>query len=791
MDFKKLGIIIEREYLNKVKKKSFLLTTFGVPILFAAMYAVMIFIMLRTEGDSKRIAVIDNSGIVMEKLENTKQLTFTQLDEKDPEAVKNNLSDIDADILLYISPLDSATKSVTATTYADKPMGMETAEVIENRINDAHKAMKDAEKIVQEYEGMQDDEQLRGLIAERGEAEQVITRAGGLNDQLEEEQTKYDAAVAAAEADLTEAVSYRDMAQRQLLLSGVTIADSRVDNWGFLYREHPILFAHKENLDTDAERWYFAIDTPAGRKTVAVKVTGEIDPDKSDPFFASLSAVSGNYTPAPLVYTIRPGDNAQPRFASLFGPGMGFTLLAADPVGDLELAGLLDGLAGSGDSSEAQDPSLEVQTPATDSSEPGAGSEAGLTEPGSEGTDQPATPPNPGTEPGGEEPAAGTNTDPSTGTNDDPNAGSSTESNTGTGTESNTGTSGASNTSTNSEEDDSDSDSDDNQDYVEIPTHIYVQIIAYCKSELGVQTAKNNLENVPHDALDRAKAAVAEQQSVVDGIQNQIDQRMATLPTSTAYITAQANYQAAKSTYYNLLESLESRQQADAQTQAMGYIDLQDLAAQIERQKEKIAELSGGEDNQILAKVNGTVQSLGCVAGDTKVKDDVLCSIEVPDRGYYLEFSVTNEQARRLRVGDSASVSNYYWGNQVEATLRSITVDPKNPQTNKILTFDLSGDVTSGADLTISVGSKSATYDNIVPNSAIRSDTNGTFVFAVEAKSSPLGNRYIARRVAVEVLAADDNNSAVTGSFGYGSYVITTSNAPIKNGDLVRLADNG
>ena len=142
MDFKKLGIIIQREYLNKVKKKSFLLTTFGVPILFAAMYALMIFIMLRTEGDSKRIAVIDNSGIVMEKLENTKQLSFTQIPETDPETVKNRLGEYDADILLYISPLDSATKSVTATTYADKPMGMETAEVIENRINDAVEAYR-------------------------------------------------------------------------------------------------------------------------------------------------------------------------------------------------------------------------------------------------------------------------------------------------------------------------------------------------------------------------------------------------------------------------------------------------------------------------------------------------------------------------------------------------------------------------------------------------------------------------------------------------------------------------
>ena len=142
MNLKKLGIIIQREYLNKVKKKSFLLTTFGVPILFAGVYAVLLFVMLKAEGDSKRIAVIDNSGIVMEKLENTKLVTFTQLSETDPEAVKNRLGEYDADILLYISPLDSATKSVTATTYADKPMGMETAEVIERRINDAVEAYR-------------------------------------------------------------------------------------------------------------------------------------------------------------------------------------------------------------------------------------------------------------------------------------------------------------------------------------------------------------------------------------------------------------------------------------------------------------------------------------------------------------------------------------------------------------------------------------------------------------------------------------------------------------------------
>ncbi len=142
MDFNKLGIIIQREYLNKVKKKSFLLTTFGVPVLIAAMYAVMIFIMLKAEGDSKRIAVMDRSGIVASTLEDTDLITFRTIDGTDPDAVKNHLSDYDADILLYISPLDSATKSVTAVTYADKPMGVETAERLERRINDAVEAYR-------------------------------------------------------------------------------------------------------------------------------------------------------------------------------------------------------------------------------------------------------------------------------------------------------------------------------------------------------------------------------------------------------------------------------------------------------------------------------------------------------------------------------------------------------------------------------------------------------------------------------------------------------------------------
>ena len=315
----------------------------------------------------------------------------------------------------------------------------------------------------------------------------------------------------------------------------------------------------------------------------------------------------------------------------------------------------------------------------------------------------------------------------------------------------------------------------------------------YQQDEQALQEVLSKYKKSVSDAEEAQAAAEADLNSAKEklaAIEAVIDEIVINSTSSEEYKQAKATRDAAKLYYERLVYNLEQQKQTDARTQALAGIDLADLSGQIERARQKLADLSGGEENQIVANVSGTVQTVDCTSGDTKVKGDVLCSIEVPDMGYSLSFSVTNDQARRLRPGDTGSVSNYYWGSEITATLNTIQVDPKNPQTNKLLTFDVDGDVNTGAELTISVGQKSANYDTIIPNSAIRSDSNGSFVLAVEARNSPLGNRYVARRVNVEVLASDDMNSAVTADLGYGDYVITTSNAPVKNGDLVRLADS-
>ena len=312
----------------------------------------------------------------------------------------------------------------------------------------------------------------------------------------------------------------------------------------------------------------------------------------------------------------------------------------------------------------------------------------------------------------------------------------------------------------------------------------YQQQLAAAQAELDAANALlESLDPSVDPTVKAAQAKVDEAQAALDAILNRAG------PYAESYNQAVEARKTAEDELFTLEYNLNQTRIQNNKTAASAALELQDLSQQIEKAKKELAELSGGEDNQITANVGGIIESIAYTAGSTAAKDEVLCTIQVPDLGYSLSFSVTNEQARRLRVGDSASVTNYYWGSEITATLTSIKTDPKNPQTSKQLTFDLSGDVNAGAELTISVGQKSQNYDTVIPNSAIRTDSNGSYVLVVQAKNSPLGNRYIAQRVDIEVVASDDVNSAVTGDLSNGDFVITTSNKPVQKGDQVRMAD--
>ena len=78
-----------------------------------------------------------------------------------------------------------------------------------------------------------------------------------------------------------------------------------------------------------------------------------------------------------------------------------------------------------------------------------------------------------------------------------------------------------------------------------------------------------------------------------------------------------------------------------------------------------------------------------------------------------------------------------------------------------------------------------------MPTSCIREDKNGKFILIIEAKSTPLGNRYYARRVDVEIITSDDTRSAIVGALEGYEYVITTTTKPVEENQMVRLAAEG
>lgn len=358
---------------------------------------------------------------------------------------------------------------------------------------------------------------------------------------------------------------------------------------------------------------------------------------------------------------------------------------------------------------------------------------------------------------------------------------------------------------------------------------------AYVAAQAELDAAERELAGEPQDTAptvsDGDQARTADLAAKVEELRKKRDEAKQHLDNSVqAYNNAVAEYQNAvyirdtregSSVHSNLASQKASREmekygvekllsektkekeikEAELQTlmkDITSVLGLDKYLNGIEEAREKVQKAQEVVDEQkaqdigatITAPISGTVSAVNVTSGNNTSPDKAVVVMQPKGKGYTLSFSVTNEQARRLSVGDQAELVNAWRYDDVSVTLANIKPDKNDPGQKKELTFDVTGSsVTAGQTLNLSVGQKSANYDLIVPNSAIREDNNGKFILIVESKSSPLGTRYTASRVDVEVLASDDNQSAISAAlYGY-EFVITTSTKPVEAGKLVRLSN--
>jgi len=135
----KIPLIIKREYMTRVKKKSFILMTILGPILMAALFIVPVYV-AQLEGDIKTIGIIDETGLFIDAFENTDNLVFIPIEE-DLETAKQNISNNDFYAILHI-PRTELSVPQTGILFSDKQPNIVVKGYVQNVLRKEVEALK-------------------------------------------------------------------------------------------------------------------------------------------------------------------------------------------------------------------------------------------------------------------------------------------------------------------------------------------------------------------------------------------------------------------------------------------------------------------------------------------------------------------------------------------------------------------------------------------------------------------------------------------------------------------------
>jgi ABC-2 type transport system permease protein len=137
----KTYIIIQREFLSRVQKKTFVLTTILLPLLIFGFYALIIYFSVKGNDDLK-VAVADHTGLLKDKLENSESVQFTFVEERDPAVLQQSLKERKYNGYIIVPAGFTAQKGDSLVYASNSNVGLMTKEKIERRINKAYEKIR-------------------------------------------------------------------------------------------------------------------------------------------------------------------------------------------------------------------------------------------------------------------------------------------------------------------------------------------------------------------------------------------------------------------------------------------------------------------------------------------------------------------------------------------------------------------------------------------------------------------------------------------------------------------------
>ncbi|MEX0811703.1 MAG: ABC transporter permease [Chitinophagales bacterium] len=137
---KKTWLIIQREYITRVRKKSFIIITLLAPFGFALFFLAAILISGYSDS-KKRVAVIDNSGLFEKGFKDSQTLYFFK-ENKELEAYRDNFQEDNYDGILFIPPIKNMDNPRGIMYISNKQLGLRSLSYIEAQIKENLKNIK-------------------------------------------------------------------------------------------------------------------------------------------------------------------------------------------------------------------------------------------------------------------------------------------------------------------------------------------------------------------------------------------------------------------------------------------------------------------------------------------------------------------------------------------------------------------------------------------------------------------------------------------------------------------------
>jgi len=173
----KLGLVIRREYITRVRKKSFIILTLLMPVLMVALSLLPLWLSTLNDGSVKRVAVIDNTGIYAPLLESTEQYTFEAVGEPGGQDPRSRLGGDLFAILQITDDLNKDPRAVSLTSEKQAPQDLQS--LITRTLNEKVTSQKLDDLSASSSVDGQTIARVRSIVEEKGAVSLRTLRMGG------------------------------------------------------------------------------------------------------------------------------------------------------------------------------------------------------------------------------------------------------------------------------------------------------------------------------------------------------------------------------------------------------------------------------------------------------------------------------------------------------------------------------------------------------------------------------------------------------------------------------------